>query len=446
MNLHTKYSHRFIARVVIEAVTPLAVGSGTGNIESDMLVVKDVNGLPYIPGTSIAGVLRHLMPEDKRDIIFGFQKSKRGEGSKIMFSDARMIGSEGKVIDGIVNLDRRDSFYSHFMEMPVRQHVRISSCGTGVDGGKFDEQIAYKGVRFCFEVEMVSENNVDTVFLEVLEKMCSCNFRLGGGTRKGFGEVKVVSCHYRTFDLSSESEFDEYLEKSTSLAEVWNGGRQIELKKQNDSVVVYCVKLKPEDFFIFGSGMGDNEADMTPVREDIVIWNELGIPSFSEDLVLVPASSVKGALSHRVAFYWNKYSGVYADVAGCTARTGGDNPAVKLLFGSDDTDNPQRGNVIFSDVHISCNMYDKLFNHVAVDQFACGAVDGALFSEKTVDGTGLEFALEIKVGADLLNRNDVVRKAFESALEDLCCGMLPLGGGVNRGNGTFKGHFEKKEY
>ena len=34
-------------------------------------------------------------------------------------------------------------------------------------------------------------------------------------------------------------------------------------------------------------------------------------------------------------------------------------------------------------------------------------------------------------------------EAFETALTDLCKGYLPLGGGVNRGNGTFKGSLKK---
>lgn len=36
-----------------------------------------------------------------------------------------------------------------------------------------------------------------------------------------------------------------------------------------------------------------------------------------------------------------------------------------------------------------------------------------------------------------------VQQAFESALKDICTGMLPLGGGVNRGNGVFKGSVTK---
>lgn len=38
--------------------------------------------------------------------------------------------------------------------------------------------------------------------------------------------------------------------------------------------------------------------------------------------------------------------------------------------------------------------------------------------------------------------NDV-KTAFEDSLKDLCSGMLPLGGGVNRGNGCFEGTIKR---
>ena len=52
----TKYSHRFLARIIIEAKTPLAVGSGNKDVITDALVAKDVNGMPYIPAIEVAGI------------------------------------------------------------------------------------------------------------------------------------------------------------------------------------------------------------------------------------------------------------------------------------------------------------------------------------------------------------------------------------------------------
>jgi CRISPR/Cas system CSM-associated protein Csm3 (group 7 of RAMP superfamily) len=55
------YTKKYIARFTIESETPLAVGSGEKDILLDRVVAKDANGLPYIPGTSLTGVLRHAL-------------------------------------------------------------------------------------------------------------------------------------------------------------------------------------------------------------------------------------------------------------------------------------------------------------------------------------------------------------------------------------------------
>lgn len=72
MGTNTKYKYRFLARIVVEATTPLTIGSGRSNIMTDSLVTTDVNGLPYIPGTSLAGILKHSFDEADGDRYFGF--------------------------------------------------------------------------------------------------------------------------------------------------------------------------------------------------------------------------------------------------------------------------------------------------------------------------------------------------------------------------------------
>ena len=71
----TKYRFRHLARVIIETKTPLAVGSGEKEITTDALVATDVNGLPYIPGTALAGVVRSMIGEEKSKEYFGFQET-----------------------------------------------------------------------------------------------------------------------------------------------------------------------------------------------------------------------------------------------------------------------------------------------------------------------------------------------------------------------------------
>lgn len=114
-NVFSDYTYRFLARFIIETVTPLAIGSGEKDIITDALVATDVNGLPYIPGTAIAGVVRSMLIQEGVDpeTFFGFQKKKDGNGSKIIFTEAKILNSKGKVIDGLNPSEIKKRSFAH---------------------------------------------------------------------------------------------------------------------------------------------------------------------------------------------------------------------------------------------------------------------------------------------------------------------------------------------
>lgn len=432
------YQYRYIARIVIEAKTPLCVGTGKTVITSDAAVARDVNGLPYIPGTSIAGVLRHSLLETTKEAdfvneIFGYQKGEEGHGSTVICSSAHMIGGDGTVQDGVKNIDWSDAFYAAFRDLPIRQHVRINEKGHAANGGKFDEEVVYKGTRFCFEVELLAPDGESVKRFEksLLPLLSSAGFRLGGGTRKGFGEVGIVSICQKYYNLSLEDDLKAYLGKSSSLADDFKGDGTEAPTSANKEWRKYELTLTPHDFVLFGSGFGDDEADMTPVREQVVVYGDEGTPSIETQEIVVPASSVKGAIAHRTAFYYNKIAGIYAD----TPNKPKSNKAVDTLFGSEEQ--KTRGHVLFSDVYLP-DTADKRFNHVTIDRFTGGAMEGALFNEKATYLKDTSLTLNIYVDEQVLT-NDAVRESFEAALEDLCTGYLPLGGCTNHGHGLFTG-------
>lgn len=449
----TTYPYRYLARVVFEAITPLSVGTGEKSIVTDATVLCDVNGLPYIPGTSLAGIIRHML-ENKDEYVhklFGFQEKENedGEGSRILFSEARMIGADGKVVDGLMSESHRNkyqSFYSEFEQLPIRQHVRINERGTNDDGGKFDGQVVYKGTRFCFEIEILSQEEDTDNFEKTLQTLEQQSFRIGGGTRKGFGKIRVVSCKKAALDLRNSDDLSAYLTKSSNLSEEWSRYTDANLSegKQSENWTQYELCLKPDDFFLFGSGLGDKDADILPAKEAVITWGKETpqLPSFHENYMLIPATSVKGAISHRVAYHYNRLTGVFAGENDLAEKE--TNRAVRSLFGSAGKDEEEitRGRVIFSDVLKKADLPEKLLNHVSIDRFTGGAIDGALFSEKTVYGKGKEFTFNLLVeNENSLDGN--VKKALLCALHDICTGMLPLGGGVNRGNGVFSGSIKK---
>lgn len=466
----TDYTHRLLARFVIEAETPLAVSSGEKDITTDSLVATDVNGLPYIPGTAIAGVIRHAIEKETANNFFGFhetihEKKDRAKkentstdqldnidcGSEIIFTDAKMLGAAEEVIDGLQSIDFEDVFYSNFRNLPIRQHVSINKQGVAEKHGKFDEQVVFAGTRFCFELEMLSQEEKNKDFEKVLTKFQNETFRIGGGTRSGFGKIKVVELYTRTLDLREPEELELYLEKSSKLSDEWTGWEAAKTKRIDDeNWTEYRLTLNPEDFFLFGSGFGDEEADITPVKAQKVYWAN-GEGKLKDEHILIPATSLKGALAHRVAFHYNKLTNVFATKElNLDNHVGENNEAVKTLFGSkgesvnNKTENQLRGNVIFSDIIEKREITDKILNHVSIDRFTGGAIEGALFTEKTTFGKGLTFETKILVHEAAFNGNENIKKAFKLALNDIVTGMLPLGGGVNRGNGVFTGKITDK--
>ena len=185
----------------------------------------------------------------------------------------------------------------------------------------------------------------------------------------------------------------------------------------------------------------------------IIEWKTNSNPKFSERRILIPATSVKGAISHRTAFHYNKEEKIYADNLpedkSINDFVGNHNKAVQKLFGytlkGNNKQESERGNTIFSDVFLEVKNEPKILNHVAIDRFTGGAIDGALFDEKVIDQKD-KIKLEILVDNNVFNdkpRGDKIQKAFESALMDICKGMLPLGGGVMRGHGVFTGNLIK---
>lgn len=453
----TQYTHRYLARFIIEAKTPLAVGAGERDFFTDALVATDVNGMPYIPASSIAGVVRSMVSHEETLQIFGKQgaRSKDCKGSEIIFTEAKILDANGKVVDGLhPEHIQSDSLLRAFQVLPIRQHVRLTDKGATEKMGKFDEQVVFPGARFCFELEMVSDGTNNALFQEVINRFQMHTFRIGGGTRKGFGEIEVVKAYTRTLDLRQAEDLNLYLDKSSELAAPWSGWEEAQFNdaSSDSKWVEYQLQLTPEDFFLFSSGFGDEDADISPVKTSKVEWNKDSKGALVDNLTLVPATSLKGAISHRLAYHWNKLSGTFIKTGqsgeDVTSAVRANNFAVRTLFGFEDgkTKVQKRGNVILSDMILTPSFDDKIMNHVTIDRFTGGAIEGHLFSEKVTCGRGVSVELSIWVLQEALQvSNDkgvMVKDAFEHTLNDICRGLLPLGGGVNRGNGAFTGSFK----
>ena len=99
----------------------------------------------------------------------------------------------------------------------------------------------------------------------------------------------------------------------------------------------------------------------------------------------------------------------------------------------------QKGKILIGDCFIE-NQPTKVFDHVAIDRFTGGAIDGALFQEKTV-ASNESFNIGILLDKSI---KDKELEAFEKTLKDISSGMLGLGGMTIKGHGFFSGNWEKR--
>lgn len=441
-----------VARVTIQLTSPLHIGTGEGDALRDALGVADANGLPAIPGTSLAGILRHALaggtnPDTYKRCCqaFGYQEHASGQSSRVEVSWAQTHGAANRPVP--FHGAAHDDVLSFLRAGVTRDHVRINSHGVADGRGKFDETVVATGARFTFELVVRDDAGVSAS--ELIDLLACRHLRLGGRTRRGLGAFDVQNAWVRSFDLSKAgdrrawgdwpraierqqpepSKFLPYKPKPTVSADVLEGSLRVE----------------PLDYWIVGGGVANlpehgrevrgqtKVHDMVPLTERRIEWTEQG-GRVSAWRHIAPGSGIKGALRHRTGFHARRINKQWIGTGNS------DEPAeVRALFGEiKSADQGIPGRVFVDDYWAPAGAATGALDHVSIDRFSGGPIDGALFSEAplwrgvidipiVVDLRGLEAC-----GPDLAER---ARRALRCALDDLCEGRLAVGAGANRGHG-----------
>jgi CRISPR/Cas system CSM-associated protein Csm3 (group 7 of RAMP superfamily) len=442
----------WVARVILEAATPLHIGSGRGDEVSDADVVRDVNGLPTIPGTSLTGVLRQAY-EARRGIarheneLFGYQSGKEGSGSRLWVSFGRLLDGEGKVVEGLRDEGLSDDeVLAAAREGVVRDHVRLTADGVAdVTGrGKFDERLVPVGARFLVELTLTGDERHAEDF-EFLVGLLGDDLRVGGHTRRGLGCMTATGVQRRRFDLRKAADVEDYERLSPRLVldDVLGAlapPPRPECATKDEARA--GLTLVPQSPWGVGGVAQDEEADITLLSEPRIQWDSQQRGRVVEDYVL-PASSLKGAIAHRVAFHDNVLRKRFAGAEGDAApTTGEDNPSVSALFGeikADDRGSP--GRVFLSDIRLPRDETEShVITHNGIDRFTGGTRCGVLFQERVLPkGISLETHLVVRPTQDT---DPTALEALKRTLRDLERGWLQVGHGYGRGNGWFKGTLE----
>jgi len=447
----------YLARLVLETRSPLSISAGRGDGTFDTVLARDANSLPALPGSSIAGVLRHLYQynygEQSTQALFGSGNLNQERPSQVHVSWGCIHDSHNKPVEGLI-LNQpyltNDPLLSDARQMTpiIRNHVRLTDRGTASEQAQFDRTSLRAGHRFTVEISLWSDKPKNECWENLLALLNRPDFRLGGSTRRGLGALRVMSLHAGQFNLIDTKDFAAYQRLSIKLADSYNDLLQEKTLTKKRIFPRAKICLTPREGYRFGQGTEpffmDDKADLLPVREQKVQWNEDNKGTLTDErYIVIPASGVKGALRHRVAFHYNALTGHFADLP-ISQGSKDTNQAVNALFGfSKDNHYGQVGHLVLDDLYLIPKPEEAfMLIHNGVDRFTGGVREHMLFNEELVgQKTPLELSLTVITHPDNSALNEpMVRNALALALLDLIEGRLALGAGGGRGGyGYFNG-------
>ena len=398
--------------------SPLLIGDGAGETADnfrDIHVLKNHNGNPFIPGTSLCGVLREWFERTNPDVV-----------AKI-FGDADELQSSIQLDDiALTNC-----------EIISRDGVRIDGVtGAGVDGGKYDYEVVDRGAsgklqllitlrglhadQKTFDPRDYSLKNFLTAIAALLNKLQS-GIQLGALTSKGFGLVAVENLIANLYDFRKKSDVKAWLLGKNSKHKISPSSESLTASKEN---FVVDAEFKFNSSFIvrdYENGTSTSDKNISAVT----------LKSRGE--FVIPGTSLKGILRHRVEYICAKF--------------GLGEKFLNDLTGS--IENKSR--LIVAESYVAPKNFVE-FEHTRnkIDRFTGGTLQGTLFTTKPAYQK-ISAAPTLKIHFEIRNATDSEAGLALFLLRDLWFGRVALGGEKSIGRGTISGlsaqiNFRAKSY
>lgn len=231
--LYNKFENKTIVKGILEAVDPVHIGASAKNTlnpnDVDSSVLKDNNGNPVIPGSSIKGVVRSKFEAVLRSLnnenirvcdIFNTKDPTciTNEDAKIINKDknkddykkaallyekscdvCRIFG--GREIAG--KLQFKDCFFiGEKCNYERRDGVAIDrKTGAAKRGAKYDFEVIPKGTEFDFMLIAENLDEQQMKYLDFIIKLIEGTLidgdyiAVGGKTSRGMGRIRLKNCH-----------------------------------------------------------------------------------------------------------------------------------------------------------------------------------------------------------------------------------------------------------
>lgn len=384
-----KILKRIVRLVNVKFVSPVCISSGDDDF-TDLDVIKDYDGNPFIPGTTIAGSMRDY---------FHLQE---GPGSN-------------------ENKDMSSFFISDMtFKKPVNTSVRDGVCldenKQTVEGGKYDMEVICSSSIGAFYMELIiRENDDETKFMKqwdsFLRGINNGYIRFGSKKNRGYGEAKIEFIKENVYSKENifeyEKAYDEASYKEKDIHFSNNSG------DENNDYVKLTIPLKLKG----GISIRTYSA-------------KKGQPDFSHitsnDKPVIPGTSISGALRHRC------YQLLVQDMC---VREDGAKKIIERLFGSSHDRNGQihQSSTIFKEYAITGSQSLSI-TRTAISRFEFSPLNRSLYTENAyVNG-------EVKLEIYIKKYEKWMIGLLIIAFHDLQKGYLAIGGETSIGRGIFEGN------
>lgn len=386
--------------IPVRLSSPLCISNGSSNV-TDTDVLRDRNGIPFVPGSSLAGAFR------------SYCKDIYPEIDEKLFSDKRL----SPLCISDLTFDERTVTTS------IRDGVQLED-RIAKDGSKYDYEVIDAGARGAFRLELTRRENdrYDEFIEKLLAGVNNGDISFGYKKNRGLGQFRLENIGVKFFDF----------EKGKNTVAAWLDFNQdnsseyesLELKETSDPEKLRYITIReplalPGGVCIRRYSAQLGEAD----------YSQLTIRSKSgKEEAVVPGSSWSGAFRSGASRILKQlYKELKPEWTYKKIIEAADN-IIQEAFGDVKTGQ--------SKIRISESVIKgaepKIRTRLKVDRFTGSGVEGALFTERSFYGGKTQ--LEIKIA----NENKWMVGLIILVLKDLELGNLPVGGGASIGRGFFQ--------
>lgn len=447
MNMNVaSIAKKIIIKGKLVTKSPLRIGSGGTDNITDILVLKNKEGKAFIPGTSLAGVLRREIKalcgvDEVVNCLFGYVDKKTGDCKQSLITVSDVVFDDSKIV--------------------IREGVGINSlAGTAIENAKFNFEGIERGAEGNFEIEItVRQQDEDINEYEFLHRddkfyakdmyedlaasladILSSGISIGASTAKGFGKVTTkANCGWVAFDFVNGKDAKDwlnYLKTGKKPANTYVANEKSARYADEDFVLEAEFELRSSllvrDYEAAeGLKIGDKNINAVQMK--------------SKDDYVIPGTSVKGTLRS------------YAERI-LLAMNGKDQAKVRKFinefmgFVADkESEHSQKSKLLVDEVYIkSKRLVENEQTRNRIDRFTGGTIETALFTELPVWQQGK--------GVPVINLCCRVQKCTEAQaglmlllLREMWQGYIAFGGGKAIGRGVFKGvsadiHYAREEF